>query len=238
MHRKGAQDVKRARMFAKLTREIIVAAKTGLLDPNSNPRLRSALAAARGANMPKDNIDRALKKVAGGEDTAHYEEVRYEGYGTAGVAVIVEALTDNRNRTASEVRSIFNKYGGSLGESGSVAFQFERIGYLRYPATAGFDAVFEQATEAGANDVIATDEGIDVVCTLDDFAVVRDYLVQQLGDALEAKIIWRPLNTLACDTATSTTLLKMIDALDACDDVQNVYANCQLAVEAMEQLET
>ncbi len=236
MHRKGAQDSKRARMFAKITREIIVAAKSGLPDPSTNPRLRSALAAARGVNMPKDNIERALKKVTGGEDTAHYEEVRYEGYGPGGVAVIIEGLTDNRNRTASEIRSIFSKHGGNLGETGGVSFQFERLGFIRFDGAKGFDAVFEAAVNAGADNVEASGDSLEITCPMDAFASVRDQLVDTLGDPLEAKIIWRPLNTVPCDEETARTLIKMIDTLDDNDDVQNVYANFDLSEELAQKL--
>ncbi len=229
MHRKGAQDIKRARTFAKLTREIIVAAKAGLPDPATNPRLRSALAAARSANMPKDNIDRAIKKVIGGEDNTIYDEVRYEGYGPGRIAVIVEGLTDNRNRTASEVRSIFSKHGGNLGETGGVAFQFERIGLIRFGRDKGFDTVFEAAVEAGADNVDDTEDAFEITCSMDNFAIVRDHVSNKLGDAIEAKVIWRPLNTLACDIDTAKTLIKMIDTLEDNDDIQNVYTNIELS---------
>ncbi len=237
MYRKGAQDAKRARAFAKIAREIIVAAKSGLPDPNSNPRLRAALASARAANMPKDNVERAMKKALGGEDTSVYEDVRYEGYGSGGVAVIVEGLTDNRNRTASEVRSIFSKHGGNLGETGSVGFMFERIGLLTFDAGKfSFDQMFEQAVEAGADNVEAVAEVLEVTCSMDSFASVRDYLLEHVGDPLEAKIIWRPLNTITCPEDTTKTLLKMIDALEENDDVQNVYANFELSDELAQKL--
>jgi YebC/PmpR family DNA-binding regulatory protein len=236
MHRKGAQDAKRARAFAKITREIIVAAKSGLPDPATNPRLRSALAVARAANMPRDNIDRAMKKVLGGEDTAAYEDVRYEGYGPGGVAVIVESLTDNRNRTASEVRSIFAKHGGNLGETGGVSFQFERLGLIRFAKDKDFDTVFEAALDAGADNVEADDEGIEVTCPMDDFASVRDAVVEKLGDPLEAKIMWRAVNTVPCNEEVAKTLLKMIDALEDSDDVQHVYANFDISDDVAQKL--
>lgn len=236
MHRKGAQDSKRARMFAKITREIVVAAKSGLPDPATNPRLRSALAAARSANVPKDNIERALKKVIGGEDNTVYEEVRYEGYGAGGIAVIVEGLTDNRNRTASEIRSIFSKHGGNLGETGGVAFQFERVGLIRFDVSKGFDAVFEAAVNAGADDVVEVDESLEIICPMDAFAAVRDSVIETLGDPMEAKVIWRPLNTLSCDEDTARTLFKMIDTLEDNDDVQNVYANFDISDEIAQKL--
>lgn len=236
MHRKGAQDSKRARMFAKITREIIVAAKSGLPDPATNPRLRSALASARSANMPKDNIDRAIKKATGGEDNTNYDEVRYEGYGAGGVAVIIEGLTDNRNRTASEIRSIFSKNGGSLGETGGVSFQFERVGLIRFDQSKGFDTVFEAAVEAGADNVDVTEDALEITCPMDDFAAVRDQVMKALGDPIEAKVIWRPLNTINCDEETARTLIKMIDALEDNDDVQHVYANFEVADEVAQKL--
>lgn len=236
MHRKGAQDSKRARMFAKITREIIVAAKSGLPDPATNPRLRSALASARSANMPKDNIDRAIKKAVGGEDNTNYDEVRYEGYGAGGVAVIIEGLTDNRNRTASEIRSIFSKNGGSLGETGGVAFQFERVGLIRFDLSKGFDTVFEAAVEAGADNVDTTEDALEITCPMDDFASVRDNVMKALGDPIEAKVIWRPLNTISCDEETARTLIKMIDALEDNDDVQHVYANFEVTDEVAQKL--
>lgn len=236
MHRKGAQDSKRARMFAKMTREIIVAAKSGLPDPATNPRLRSALAAARGVNMPKDNIDRALKKVIGGEDNTNYDEVRYEGYGAGGVAVIIEGLTDNRNRTASEIRSIFTKHGGSLGETGGVSFQFERVGLIRFDPAKGFDTVFEAAVNAGADNVEDTEDALEITCPMDAFASVRDAVIETLGDPMEAKIMWRPLNTISCNEETARTLIKMIDTLEDNDDVQNVYANFEVTDEVAQKL--
>ena len=237
MHRKGAQDAKRARIFAKIAREITVAARSGLPDPGSNPRLRAALASARSANMPKDNVDRALKRAVGGEDGTVYEEVRYEGYGHGGVAVIVEILTDNRNRTASEVRSCFNKYGGHLGESGSVSFCFERIGSLEFGTDKfNFDRVFEAAVEAGADNVETMGEILEVTCSLEVFAHVRDYLIEHLGDPLQAKVIWRPLNTVNCDEDTAKTVIKLIDVLEDNDDVQNVYGNFEVSDEVAQKL--
>jgi YebC/PmpR family DNA-binding regulatory protein len=238
MHRKGAQDAKRARIFAKIARELMVAARSGLPDPNSNPRLRAALASARAANMPKDNVDRALKKALGGEDGTTYEEVRYEGYGPGGVAVIVETLTDNRNRTASEVRSYFNKYGGNLGETGSVSFCFERIGLLHFDKSKFiFDQIFEAAVEGGADNVEEVEELWEVTCSMDAFAAVRDHLIDQLGDPVQAKVVWRPLNTTPCDEDTAKTLVKLIDVLEDNDDVQNVYANFEVSDEIAAKLE-
>jgi YebC/PmpR family DNA-binding regulatory protein len=236
MHRKGAQDAKRAKKFAKITREIIVSAKAGLPDPNFNPRLRAALAAARGANMPKDNIDRAIKKALGGEDMSNFEEVRYEGYGPAGTAVIVECLTDNRNRTASEVRSYFTKHGGNMGETGSVGFMFERIGYITFSTSHDFDKTFESAVEAGADNVETVEDAHEVTCSMDSFAAVRDGLIEKMGDPLEAKVIWRPINTNPLDEDAAKTLMKLIDVLEDNDDVQNVYTNADISDEIAEKL--
>src|SRR3984885_14128 len=197
MHRKGAQDARRGRQFAKLIREITVAARQGLPDPAFNPRLRAAMVAARQANMPKDTVDRAIKKATGAGGGDDYAEVRYEGYGPAGVAIIVEALTDNRNRTASDVRAAFNKHGGSLGETNSVSFLFNRVGAIRYPAAAATaDAMLEQAIEAGADDVESTDEGHDVTCAVESFFAVRDALEAHFGEPESAKLDWRPTMTI------------------------------------------
>lgn len=237
MHRKGAQDAKRAKKFAKITREIMVAVKSGQPDPDTNPRLRAALALARGANMPKDNVERAIKKALGADSQDNFSEVRYEGYGPGGVAVIVETLTDNRNRTASEVRSYFSKHGGSLGETGSVSFMFEYVGYVLFSKDKNFDALFEAALEAGADNVEESDDGIEVTCAVPDFAAVRDHLMDTHGDPLEAKLIWRPLNTSTPDLDQSKTLLKLIDVLEDNDDVQNVYTNADIAPEILAALD-
>ena len=206
MYRKGAQDKKRAKQFARLTREIMVAAKSGLPEPDKNPRLRGAIQAARAANMPKDNIERAIKRAAGGEDDTNYEEIRYEGYGPGGVAVIVEALTDNRNRTASEVRAAFSKHGGSLGETNSVSFMFDRVGVVVYPAAIGSaDDVFEAAAEAGAGDVESSAESHEITCDPDDFSTVRDALTERFGDPNEAELTWRPQSTVAIDEDKAQT---------------------------------
>lgn len=236
MHRKGAQDAKRAKMFAKITREIMVSVKSGLPDPNFNPRLRAALATARSANMPKDNIDRAMKKALGDEDGATYEEIRYEGYGPGGTAVIVEVLTDNRNRTASEVRAAFSKFGGNLGETGSVGFLFERLGVIRLDKAVGnFDSVFENAVEAGADNLEELDEAYEVSSSVDNFGSVRDNITK-VYDIIEAKIIWRPLNVIACDEETAQKLFKFIDVLEDNDDVQNVYANFEVSEDILSKL--
>ena len=237
MHRKGAQDKKRAKIFGRLIREIVVAARSGLPEPDKNPRLRAAISAARAANMPKDNIDRAIKRVAGGEDDTNYEEVRYEGYGPGGVAVIVEALTDNRNRTASEVRAAFSKLGGSLGETNSVSFMFDRLGMIVYPAaTASADDMFEAAAESGADNVESTDEGHEIYCAPEDFSNVRDAMVERLGDPEEAALIWKPQTTVAIDEDQATTLFKLLDTLDDSDDVQSVAANYDISDEIMTRM--
>jgi YebC/PmpR family DNA-binding regulatory protein len=207
MYRKGAQDAKRAKRFAKLIREVQVAARTGLPDPDANPRLRAAIAAARAANMPKDNIDRAIKRIAGGDDDTIYDEVRYEGFGPGGVAVIVEALTDNRNRTASDVRAAFTKYGGTLGETGSVSFMFDRVGLIHYdPGAQNADEVFEAALEAGADDVESGPSGHDIYCAPDELAAVRDALESELGEPAEARLDWRPQTTVDIDEGVAESL--------------------------------
>jgi YebC/PmpR family DNA-binding regulatory protein len=238
MYRKGAQDAKRARQFAKLIREVTVAVKTGLPDPASNPRLRAAIQAARQANMPKDNIDRAIKRAAGGDGAENYEEVRYEGFGPGGVAVIVEALTDNRNRTASDVRSTFGKLGGNLAENGAVSFMFDRVGAIHYPASAGdADAVFEAALEAGASDVMSdANSGHDIYCAPDELAAVRDELTKTFGDPDSARLDWKPQNTVPVDEETAVTLFKLLEALDDNDDVQRVSANFDVSEEVMARL--
>ncbi|KKJ76287.1 transcriptional regulator [Kiloniella litopenaei] len=237
MHRKGAQDKKRAKIFARHTREIMVAARSGLPDPEQNSTLRNAIMAARAANMPKDNIDRAIKRVAGGEDVANYEDVRYEGYGPAGVAVIVDASTDNRNRTASEVRTAFSKLGGNLGETGSVSFMFDRVGSLTYPASvADADAMFEAAVEAGADNVESTDDDHEIICDPSDFADVRDALIEKFGPPTELGLQWKPQNTISLNEDQASTMLKLIDTLDDNDDVQNVSANFEIDDEIMAKL--
>lgn len=236
MHRKGRQDAKRAKIFTKLAREITVAAKIGSPDPDMNPRLRAAMIAARNQNMPKDNMERAIKKASGDED-AVYEEVRYEGYASGGVAVIVETLTDNRNRTASEVRSAFAKHGGNLGETGSVSFMFERVGLFTYPADASSaDDMFETALEAGAQDVESSTGGHEITCEPDDFSVVRDALDEKFGEPESARLDWKPQNTVAVEEESASTLLKLLDVLDDNDDVQRVAANFDITEDVMERL--
>tara|TARA_A100000171_G_C2127041_1_gene144193 strand:- start:4 stop:753 length:750 start_codon:yes stop_codon:yes gene_type:complete len=238
MHRKGAQDKKRGKVFTKLIRELTVAAKEGGGDPDANPRLRSAITAARAANMPNDNVDRAIKRAVGGDDDTNYEEIRYEGYGPAGVAVIVETLTDNRNRTASEVRSTFTKYGGNLGESNSVSFQFTRQGLIEYPLNSGSkEAIFDAALEAGAEDV-ETQEDLHVIkCAADDLNVVRQALSETLGEPATAKLSWEPQNTISLEEEPAKTLLKLIDTLEDNDDVQNVFANFEIEDDLLKKLD-
>ncbi len=237
MYRKGAQDAKRAKVFTKIIRELTTAARTGQADPEANPRLRAAMQAARGANMPKDTMERAIKRGAGGEDGANYEEVRYEGYGPGGIAVIVEALTDNRNRTASEVRSAFAKHGGTLGETNSVSFMFERKGVVRYPAkVASADAMFEAALDAGGDNVESDAESHEVTCATEDFASVRDGLEARFGTPEEARLQWRPLNSISVDADAASSLLKLLDVLEDNDDVQTVSANFDIAEDVMVRL--
>jgi YebC/PmpR family DNA-binding regulatory protein len=239
MHRKGAQDAKRAKMFNKVIRELNAAVKSGGIDPESNPRLRAALSAARSVNMPKDNIDRALKKAAGGEDSADYVEIRYEGYGPGGVAIIVDTLTDNRNRTAADVRSAFNKYGGSLGETNSVSFQFDRVGFIYYPQTIGdHDKVFENALEAGARDISSDEEGHEIICAFEDFNAVRDHLTSVFGDPERAQVLWKPHVSVPISGDSAKTLLKLIDALEDFDDVQTVCGNYEFDEETLMALNT
>ncbi len=237
MHRKGAQDAKRARQFAKLIREITVSARQGLPDPAFNPRLRAAMAASREANMPRDTIERAVKKATGAGGGEDYAEVRYEGYGPAGVAVIVEALTDNRNRTASDVRSAFNKYGGAMGETNSVSFMFTRQGVIRYPANTGSaDEILEAAIEAGADNAESDEEGHEITCAVEDFFAVRDALETRFGEPASAKLEWRPTNSITLDEEKAAGLLKLLDVLEDNDDVQNVYANFDIPDDVAQRL--
>jgi YebC/PmpR family DNA-binding regulatory protein len=237
MYRKGAQDAKRAKVFTKIIRELTVAAKTGLSDPNANPRLRAAMLAARESNMPKDTMERAIKRGLGGDDGTAYEEVRYEGYGPGGVAVIVEALTDNRNRTASEIRTTFAKAGGNMGETNSVSFMFERKGVIAYATkAASADAMFEAALDAGADNVESDATSHEVTCATEDFATVRDALEKKFGAAREAKLQWRPLNTVPVEGDTADSLLKLIDVLEDNDDVQLVSANFEMSDDTLAKL--
>src|SRR5271166_5259829 len=237
MHRKGAQDQRRARQFAKVIREITVAARSGLPEPGSNPRLRAAISAAREVNMPKDTVDRAIKKATGAGGGDDYVEVRYEGYGPAGVAVIIEALTDNRNRTASDVRSAFSKHGGALGETNSVSFMFNRLGVIRYSASVATpDAMLEAAIEAGAENADSNDEAHEVTCPIEDFFSVRDALVARFGAPESARLEWRPTTLVTLDEDRAAGLLKLLDALDENEDVQNVYANFDIPDTVMQTL--
>jgi YebC/PmpR family DNA-binding regulatory protein len=230
MHRKGAQDKKRAKVFTKIIRELTTAARTGLPDPASNPRLRAAVIAARAANMPKDTVDRAIRRGAGGEDAEAYVEVRYEGYGPGGVAIIVEALTDNRNRTASDVRAAFTKAGGNLGETGSVAFLFDRTGIIEYDASAaGDDAMLDAAIEAGADDVISSESGHEIYAAPENLREVAKALEAKFGEPRKAALTWKPQNTVTVDDETGEKLLKLMDVLNEHDDVQNVFANFEIS---------
>ena len=235
-HRKGRQDAARSKLFSKLSKEITVAAKMGDPDPDKNPRLRLAVKEAKASSVPKDVIDRAIKKSQGG-DADTYEEIRYEGYGPGGIAVIVEALTDNRNRTASTVRSTFGKHGGNLGETGSVAFMFDRKGQVVYPASAGSaDDVMMAAIEAGAEDVESTGEG-HVIWTADtDLAAVSAALEEHLGESESAKLVWRPQTSTELDFETAQKLLRLVEALEDDDDVQTVTANFDVSDEVMAEL--
>ena len=229
MHRKGRQDAAKSKLFGKLAREITVSAKIGLPDPAMNPRLRAAIIAARAENMPKDNIERAIKKAAGGEGE-NFEQIRYEGYGPGGVAVIVEVLTDNRNRTAGEVRAMFTKSGGNLAETGAVSFMFDHVGVIEYdPKVASAEAMFEAALEAGADDVVSNDSVHEVYAAQDHFGSVAKALEAKFGEARKASLVWRPQNTVAVDDEQGEKLLKLIDNLNDQDDVQHVYANFEIS---------
>jgi YebC/PmpR family DNA-binding regulatory protein len=229
MHRKGRQDAMKSKLFGKLAREITVAAKLGTPDPAMNPRLRAAVLAAREENMPKDNIERAIKKALGGEGD-NYDEIRYEGYGPGGVAVIVEALTDNRNRAASDIRSFFTKSGGNLGETGSVSFMFDRVAIIEYDSSvASDDAMLDAAIEAGADDVISSENGHEVYASPENFREVAKNLEAKFGEPRKAGLTWKPQNTVAVDDETGEKLLKLMDLLNDHDDVQNVFANFEIS---------
>ncbi len=235
-HRKGRQDAVRSKMFSKFSKEITVAAKMGDPDPEKNPRLRLAVKEAKANSMPKDNIDRAIKKAIGG-DAENYDEIRYEGYGPGGVAIIVEAMTDNRNRTASNIRSTFTKRGGNLGETGSVAFMFDRKGQIVYPAEAGSeDEVMMAAIEAGAEDAESSEDGHVIWCADTDLNEVSTALEASLGEAEATKLVWRPQTTTALDLDAARTLFGLIEALEDDDDVQSVTANFDISDDVMAQL--
>ncbi|THD75830.1 YebC/PmpR family DNA-binding transcriptional regulator [Thalassobius vesicularis] len=235
-HRKGRQDAARSKLFSKFSKEITVAAKMGDPDPDKNPRLRLAIKEAKSQSMPKDNIERAIKKAVGGEGEA-YEEIRYEGYGPNGVAVIVETMTDNRNRTASNVRSLFTKHGGNLGETGSVGFMFDRKGEISYPASVGdADTVMMAAIEAGAEDVESTEEGHVIWCADTDLNEVSTALESELGESDSTKLVWKPQTTTELGLEDMQKLMKLLDALEDDDDVQRVTSNFEASDEVMEQL--
>ena len=236
MHRKGAQDKKRSGMFSKLSREITVAAKMGLPDPDMNPRLRAAVNAAKAQSVPKENIQRSIDK-ASRSDEANYEEIRYEGFGPGGVSLIIEALTDNRNRTATNVRTAVAKNGGNLGASGSVSHAFDRVGLINYPVSAGdAETVFEAALEAGAEDVTSSEDGHEIWTAVGDLHEVTKALEAVLGAAEGAKLAWRPQTNVSVDEGDAATLFKLIDALDDDDDVQTVWGNYEVSDAVMERL--
>jgi len=236
MHRKGKQDAIRARLFAKLAREITVAAKAGLPDPTSNARLRLAIQNARAENMPKDNIERAIKKAEGG-DADTFDAIRYEGYGPGGAAIIVEALTDNRNRTAGAVRSLFAKYGGNMGETGSVAFMFNRIGEITYRPEAGSaDALLDAAINAGAEDVVSTPDGHVISCAADSLGEVGSALQSSLGEAESTRVVWRPQTNTPVEGEKAEALVKLVESLEEDDDVQNVYSNFEIPEDVLRRL--
>ena len=236
MYRKGAQDAKRSKMFSKLSKEITVAAKMGDPNPDANPRLRLAIQNARAQSMPNDNIKRAIAKSQGG-DAETYDEMRYEGFGVGGIGLIVEALTDNKNRTAGEVRSAFTKHGGNLGETGSVSFMFDQVGSFVYDADKGDEEkMLEIAIEVGAEECVSDEFQHEFICAANDFAAVKDALEAQLGEATSAKMIWKPQNLIEVDADAAGTLMKLIDVLEDNDDVQNVYTNMDVSDEVAEAL--
>ena len=237
MHRKGAQDARRAKKFARLTKELQVAVRGGT-DPSSNPRLRSALSACRAVNMPKDNIERVIKKAEDGENS-NLEEIRYEGYAPGGVALIVDALTDNRNRTAAEVRSSFTKYGGNLGETGSVSFMFNNVGQIVYKKNImSEDEIFDIAIEVGANDVKANENNYEIITSVNEFNNVREKLEDILGGPDQAELIWYPENNVQIDDERkATSILKLLDTLDNCEDVQGVYGNFEINDEIIKKID-
>ncbi len=237
MHRKGAQDAKKAKVFTKITREIISAAKGGAPDINTNPRLRTAVLWARSENMPRDRIEAAIKRGSGAVDTDNYEAIRYEGYGPGGVAVIVQALTDNRNRTAPELRATFTKYNGNLGETGSVSFMFDFVGLITFPATAATEEhIFEAALEAGADNCESSPEGHIITTAQDQLAAVRDALEKSYGQSASAKLTWIPKNLSPVSEEIAMQCLKLIEALEDYDDVQEVYTNLEIPESLMAKL--
>ena len=234
--RKGAQDKKRAKLFAKISKEITVAAKLGLPDPSANPRLRSAIALGRAQNMPKDNIERAVKKSFD-ENAENYEEVRYEGFGIEGIGIIVESLTDNRNRAAGDIRSIFSKHGGNLGETGSVSFMFNHLGIIKFSSEAGsFEEIFEIATDAGALDCDIMEDSFEVSCSTDDLHQVAEVIEKNIKTPITAQLSWKPSNQIPIDKEKGLKVLGMIDVLDDHDDVQEVFANFDLPEEIFDEI--
>jgi YebC/PmpR family DNA-binding regulatory protein len=237
-HRKGAQDAKRAKVFTKLQREITVAAKIGQPDPDFNPRLRGAIIAARAQNMPKDRIDGAIKKATTAGEGDDYVEIRYEGYGPLGVAFVIEALTDNKNRTAGEVRSTLTKAGGSLGETGSVGFMFDHIGLIEYEGNiATEEEIFDVALEAGATEVESDEDWHSIICEPDDFSAVRDALIEKFGDPKSAKLDWKSKTPTELDLESAQKIMRLVDALEDNDDVQLVTGGYNISEEVMQQLE-
>jgi YebC/PmpR family DNA-binding regulatory protein len=238
MHKKGKQDAIRSKLFSKLAREITVAAKMGLPDPAMNARLRAAVIDARAENMPKDNIDRAIKK-ASGSDSESYDEVRYEGYAPGGIAVIVEALTDNRNRTAGDVRSRFTKAGGALAETGAVSFMFDRVGLIVFDkSVASDDSMLDAAIEAGADDVVSGADGHEVITAMESLRDAQKALEAKFGEPRKASLIWRPQNTISVDDESGEKIVKLVSALEENDDVQNVYANFEISDALMTKLQS
>lgn len=237
MHRKGAQDKKKAKVFNKIAREITVAAKFGSPDPEGNPRLRNAIIAAREANMPNSRIKSAIDQASpNAEGASNFDEIRYEGYGPGGVAVIVEALTDNRNRTAGDVRAAFTKNGGALGETNSVSFLFSKLGLILYPASTDFDALFEAAAGAGAESVDPVKDGLEVSTKPEDFLTVKDALEKSMGAPSSAGIAWKPMTTVAVTAEQAKDLMDLIETLEDSDDVQNVFSNFEVDDAVMESL--
>jgi YebC/PmpR family DNA-binding regulatory protein len=229
MHRKGAQDAKRGKIFTRIIREIVIATKSGLPDPATNPRLRAAINMAKAENMPKDKIENAIKKGSGELGGENFEEIRYEGYGPGGVAILVETATDNRNRTAPEIRSAFTKNNGNMGETGSVGFMFARKGVIAYPASkTSAEAMFDAALEAGAENCESDDESHEITCTMEDFNTVRDALIRIMGDPESAKLQWIPQTMAPVDEETAVSVMKLLEALDDLDDVQEVFSNMEV----------
>jgi YebC/PmpR family DNA-binding regulatory protein len=235
MHRKGRQDAAKSKLFGKLAREITVSARLGLPDPTMNPRLRAAVLAARAENMPKDNIERAIKKASGG-DAENYEEIRYEGYGPGGIAVIVEVLTDNRNRAAGDVRATFTKSGGNLAETGAVSFMFDRVGLVEYDAKVGSaEAMLEAAIDAGAEDVVSNESGHEIYTGQESLREVAKALEQKLGEPRRAALVWKPQNTVAVNDEQGEKVLRLMEALSEHDDVQNIYSNFEVSDAVMQK---